>query len=165
MAILTRGSEAPDFSLTDQHGNLVRLSDFRGRWVVLYFYPKDMTPGCTQEACSFRDLHADFAQEGVVVLGISADDVQNHRKFAEKYELPFSLLADTEHAVSEAYGAWRKKQMYGKAFWGVDRITYLIAPDGTVHHVFTKVKPASHADEVLTAIQQAKQQNGSLGAD
>ncbi|MFN3690052.1 MAG: thioredoxin-dependent thiol peroxidase [Fimbriimonadales bacterium] len=165
MAILTRGSKAPDFSLTDQHGNTVRLSDFRGRWVVLYFYPKDMTPGCTQEACSFRDMHPDFEQEGVVVLGVSTDDVHSHRKFADKYELPFSLLADTDHAVSEAYGAWRKKQMYGKVFWGVERMTYLIAPDGVVSHVFTKVKPVSHADEVLTAIRQAKQQEGSLGVD
>jgi peroxiredoxin Q/BCP len=157
MAILTHGSNAPDFNLNDQHGNAIRLSDYRGRWVVLYFYPKDMTPGCTQEACSFRDMHADFEQEGVVVLGVSADDVQSHRKFADKYELPFPLLADVDHTVSEAYGAWRKKAMYGKEFWGVDRITYLIAPDGTEHHVFTKVKPVSHADEVLTAIRQAKQ--------
>jgi peroxiredoxin Q/BCP len=164
MAILTRGSTAPDFSLADQQGNIVRLSDFRGRWVVLYFYPKDMTPGCTQEACSFRDVHPDLQQEGAVVLGVSADDVQSHRKFADKYELPFLLLADTDHAVSEAYGAWRKKHMYGKEFWGVERITYLIAPDGTVSHVFTKVKPAAHGDEVLTAIRQAKQHESS-GAD
>lgn len=156
MAILTNGSIAPDFSLTDQHGNTIRLSDYRGRWVVLYFYPKDMTPGCTQEACSFRDAHADFEQEGIVVLGVSADDVQSHRKFADKYELPFPLLADTEHTVSEAYGAWRKKHMYGKEFWGVDRITYIINPEGAVHHVFTKVKPAQHGDEVLNAIRQAK---------
>ncbi|MDM7460496.1 MAG: thioredoxin-dependent thiol peroxidase [bacterium] len=156
MAILTRGSEAPDFSLVDQHGNVVHLSDYRGRWVALYFYPKDMTPGCTQEACSFRDLHADFEQEGIVVLGVSADDVPSHRTFADKYELPFPLLADTEHVVSAAYGAWRKKHMYGKEFWGVDRITYLIDPNGVVHHVFTKVKPATHGDEVLSAIRQAK---------
>lgn len=156
MAILTHGSKAPDFRLNDQHGDPIRLSDYQGRWVVLYFYPKDMTPGCTQEACSFRDMHADFDQEGVVVLGVSADDVQSHRQFADKYGFPFPLLADVDHTVSEAYGAWRKKQMYGKEFWGVDRITYLIAPDGTVHHVFTKVKPASHADEVLAAIRQAK---------
>jgi len=164
MTILTRGSIAPDFSLADQQGNPVRLSDYRGRWVVLYFYPKDMTPGCTQEACSFRDVYADLAQEGAVVLGVSADDVQSHRKFADKYELPFPLLADTDHTVSEAYGAWRKKHMYGKEFWGVDRMTYLIAPDGTVYHVFTKVKPAAHGDEVLTAIRQAKQDEPS-GAD
>ena len=164
MAILTRGSVAPDFSLVDQQGNTVRLSDYRGRWVVLYFYPKDMTPGCTQEACSFRDVHADLVQEGAVVLGVSADDVQSHRKFADKYELPFPLLADTDHTVSEAYGVWRKKHMYGKEFWGVDRITYLIAPDGRVHQVFTKVKPAAHGDEVLTALRQAKQDESS-GAD
>ncbi|GIV08861.1 MAG: peroxiredoxin [Fimbriimonadales bacterium] len=156
MAILTHGSIAPDFCLTDQHGNTVRLSDYRGRWVVLYFYPKDMTPGCTQEACSFRDLYADFEQEGIVVLGVSADDVQSHRKFADKYELPFPLLADTEHTVSEAYGAWRKKHLYGKEFWGVDRITYIVNPEGAVHHVFAKVKPAAHGDEVLHAIRQAK---------
>ncbi|BCW96045.1 MAG: thioredoxin-dependent thiol peroxidase [Fimbriimonadales bacterium] len=164
MAILTNGSMAPDFSLPDQHGNTVRLSDYRGRWVVLYFYPKDMTPGCTQEACSFRDVHADLVQEGAVVLGVSADDVQSHRKFADKYELPFPLLADTDHTVSDAYGAWRKKHMYGKEFWGVDRITYLIAPDGTVHRAFAKVKPATHGDEVLTALRQAKQDELS-GAD
>ncbi|GIV07902.1 MAG: peroxiredoxin [Fimbriimonadales bacterium] len=164
MAILTHGSKAPEFSLTDQHGNTIRLSDYQGRWVVLYFYPKDMTPGCTQEACSFRDMHAEFDQEGVVVLGVSADDVQSHRQFADKYELPFPLLADVDHTVSEAYGAWRKKHMYGKEFWGVDRITYLIAPDGTVYHVFTKVKPAAHADEVLTAIRQAKH-HGEIGVD
>ncbi|MDW8052203.1 MAG: thioredoxin-dependent thiol peroxidase [Armatimonadota bacterium] len=161
MAVLARGAPAPDFSLPDQHGNLVRLSDFRGRWVVVYFYPKDMTPGCTQEACSFRDLYEDYQQEGIVVLGISADDVESHRKFAEKYGLPFPLLADTEHKVSEAYGAWGKKHLYGKLFWGVERITYVIAPDGTVYHVFTRVKPASHGDEVLTLIRQAKSDEGA----
>jgi peroxiredoxin Q/BCP len=103
-------------------------------------------------------------RRGAVVLGVSADDVQSHRKFTDKYELPFPLLADTDHTVSEAYGAWRKKHMYGKEFWGVERITYLIAPDGTVSHVFTKVKPAAHGDEVLTAIRQAKQHESS-GAD
>ncbi len=156
MATLTAGTPAPDFALQDQNGQTVRLSDFRGRWVVLYFYPKDMTPGCTQEACSFRDSYNDYQAHNIAVLGVSADDTESHRKFAQKYELPFPLLADTDHQVSEAYGAWRQKHLYGKSFWGVDRITYVIDPEGKVYHVYSKVKPASHGDEVLALIQQAR---------
>lgn len=152
MATLVSNQPAPDFTLPDQNGNTVRLSDFRGRWVVLYFYPKDMTPGCTQEACSFRDMYQEFREAGIVVLGVSADDVASHQKFTEKYDLPFPLLADPDHTVSEAYGAWREKSMYGKKFWGVDRITYIIDPNGIVRKVFPKVKPASHGDEVYSAI-------------
>lgn len=148
------GKPAPDFELPDQNGNPVRLSDFLGRWVVLYFYPKDMTPGCTQEACAFRDAYAEFAQRDIIVLGVSADDVRSHQKFAQKYALPFPLLADTAHRVSAAYGAWRAKSMYGKTYWGVARLTVLIDPEGIVRHVFEKVVPQSHPHEVLTVLQR-----------
>ncbi len=153
------GKPAPDFELPDQHGKPVRLSDFRGRWVVLYFYPKDMTPGCTQEACAFRDNFAEFEREGIVVLGVSADSVRSHQKFAEKYGLPFPLLADESHQVSEAYGAWQQKSMYGKTYWGVARITFIIDPSGVVRHVFPKVSPAGHAQEVLAVLRALRDQS------
>lgn len=147
------GKPAPDFALPNQDGQIVRLSDLRGKWVVLYFYPKDMTPGCTQEACAFRDGYAEFEKRGVAVLGISADSVRSHQKFAEKYGLPFPLLADEGHQVCEAYGAWHQKSMYGKTYWGVARITFLIDPKGVVRHVFEKVSPSSHPQEVLAVLE------------
>lgn len=150
------GKPAPDFALPDQNGQTVRLSDLRGKWVVIYFYPKDMTAGCMQEACAFRDGYAEFEKQDVAVLGISADSVRSHQKFAEKYGLPFPLLADEGHQVSEAYGAWRQKSMYGKTYWGVARITFFIDPTGVVRHVFEKVSPRNHPQEVLEVLERLR---------
>src|SRR4051794_12369103 len=123
---------APEFSLPDQHGKEITLSKLRGKPVVLYFYPKDDTPGCTKEACAFRDARADYEKAGAHVLGVSPDDVKSHQKFAAKYELPFTLLADTERSVCEAYGVWKEKNMYGKKSMGVERTTFLIDRDGVI---------------------------------
>ncbi|MDZ7372742.1 MAG: thioredoxin-dependent thiol peroxidase [candidate division KSB1 bacterium] len=143
------GQLAPDFTLPDSDGRLHRLADYRGRKVVLYFYPKDGTPGCTTEACSFRDAYSILQEHGIVVLGVSPDSVSSHRKFAEKHGLPFPLLSDPEHKVIEAYGAWQEKTLYGKRRFGVARTTYLIDEEGRVLRVFTNVKPEGHAEEVL----------------
>ncbi len=143
---------APDFELQADDGSTVRLSDLRGRKVVLYFYPKDDTPGCTIEACEFRDRNQDLAASGAVVLGVSPDTVESHRKFRDKYGLDFRLLADTDHRVAEAYGVWQQKSMYGRKYWGVARTTFLIDEEGRIARVFEKVKPAGHAAEVLEAI-------------
>jgi peroxiredoxin Q/BCP len=151
--MIEAGKKAPAFSLKDQHGKTVKLADFAGKVVVLYFYPKDDTPGCTTEACGFRDEHSKLQKAGAVVLGVSPDDEKRHAKFAAKYELPFSLLADTEHAVAEKYGAWGEKTLYGKKFMGILRSTFLIGTDGKVAKVWPKVKPAGHAEEVLEAIK------------
>ncbi|MCX7606500.1 MAG: thioredoxin-dependent thiol peroxidase [Bacteroidia bacterium] len=146
---LSVGAPAPDFEAPDQSGRMVRLSDFRGKKVVLYFYPKDDTPGCTKEACNLRDHYATLQANGYVVLGVSADDVQSHKKFAEKYSLPFPLLADPDKKIIQAYGAWGKKRMYGKEYEGIQRITYVIDEQGRVAHVITKVKTESHAEQIL----------------
>ena len=143
---------APDFELQADDGSTVRLSDFRGRKLVLFFYPKDDTPGCTIEACEFRDRNQDLAASGAVVLGVSPDTVESHRKFRDKYGLDFRLLADTDHRVAEAYGVWQQKSMYGRKYWGVARTTFLIDEEGRIARVFEKVKPAGHAAEVLEAI-------------
>ncbi len=148
------GDKAPAFSLPADDGRTVRLSELEGRPVVLYFYPKDDTPGCTKEACGFRDAWADVQETGAVVLGISPDGVASHQRFREKYRLPFPLLADTDHAVAAAYGAWGEKSMYGKKYEGILRPTFVIDGAGTVRHVFEKVKPEGHAQDVLAAIQQ-----------
>ncbi|HEX3158471.1 MAG TPA: thioredoxin-dependent thiol peroxidase [Gemmatimonadaceae bacterium] len=139
---------APDFSLLADDGRTVRLSDLRGRPVVLYFYPKDDTSGCTTQACGFRDAFPSFDDAEAVILGVSPDDVKSHVKFKAKYDLPFTLLADTGHTVAEAYGVWKEKSMYGRKYMGVERTTFLIDRDGNVAKVFEKVKPAGHADEV-----------------
>jgi peroxiredoxin Q/BCP len=152
--MLKEGDKAPDFSTTDGHGNPIKLSDFRGKKVVLYFYPKDSTPGCTKEACSFRDAFARFKQRGIEVLGVSLDSEASHRKFADKYELPFSLLADTDRSVSEAYGTYGQKQFMGRKFMGINRMTFLIDEDGKIKKIFGKVKPEGHAEEVLAAFRQ-----------
>ncbi len=147
------GAAAPAFSLPDQDGNTVSLADFAGKWVVLYFYPKDDTPGCTKEACSFRDRHAELQAKGAVVLGVSGDSSASHRKFADKYSLPFPLLADTEHEVARAYGAWGTKKMYGKEYEGMIRSTVVIDPAGKVAKTWPKVKPDGHGDEVLAWLE------------
>jgi len=150
------GTLAPDFALPDQEGKFHRLSDYRGRWVVLYFYPKDDTPGCTKEACGFRDRMGDLQALGAVVLGVSADDVESHKRFAEKYGLNFPLLADPERQAILAYGAWGKKNLYGKVYEGVLRQTFLIDPEGKIVKVWRKVSPEGHAEEVAEALRRAR---------
>jgi peroxiredoxin Q/BCP len=149
------GQPAPDFTLSDQHGQPVTLSTLKGRPVVLYFYPKDDTPGCTKQACAFRDARADYEKAGATVLGVSPDSVASHKKFAAKFELPFTLLADTDQKVCTAYGVWKEKSMYGKTYMGVERTTFVIDKDGTIAKVFPKVKVDGHADAVLEAITGA----------
>ena len=154
MAMLDVGDKAPAFSLEDQSGKTVKLSDFKGKTVVLYFYPKDDTPGCTREACAFRDEHSALRKAGAVVLGVSPDSGVSHAKFAGKYDLPFPLLADTDHAVSEKYGAWGEKSLYGRKFMGINRSTFLIDGSGKVARVWPKVKVDGHVDRVLQAIRE-----------
>ena len=149
--MVREGEAAPDFEARDAEGNKVKLSDLRGQKVVLYFYPKDDTPGCTKEACSFRDSFAEFERRGIRVLGVSLDDERSHRKFADKYKLPFTLLADTDHAVADRYGVYGEKQFAGRKYMGVDRKTFLIDERGRVARVFDKVDVERHADEVLKA--------------
>jgi thioredoxin-dependent peroxiredoxin len=150
---------APDFTLSAIGSDgivkdgQVHLQDLRGKNVVLYFYPKDDTPGCTKEACNFRDANHILQQKGVVVLGISADDVESHQKFADKFSLPFPLLADTETTVSQLYGVWKERNMYGRKFMGVNRETFLIDKDGIVRKIWRKVQPEDHANEVLAAVE------------
>jgi peroxiredoxin Q/BCP len=143
---------APDFTLTDDRGEAVTLSSFRGKPIVLYFYPKDDTPGCTAQARGIRDAYGEFQRAGAVVLGVSPDNESSHAKFREKHELPFTLLADTDHSVSEQYGVWGEKKFAGKSYMGVKRSTFVIDADGTVKTVMHDVKPATHADEVLAAL-------------
>jgi peroxiredoxin Q/BCP len=147
--LIEAGKAAPDFTLQDQHGREHRLKDYRGRWVVLYFYPKDATSGCTTQACQFRDAAAQYAKIGAVVLGVSPDDVKSHERFARKHALPFSLLADPDRKVCTRYGVWQEKSMYGRKYMGVVRTTYLIDPEGKVAHRWDKVKVAGHDQEVL----------------
>ena len=150
--MLAAGDPAPDFALTADDGSTVRLSDLRGRNVVLFFYPRDDTPGCTIEAQEFRDAHPRFEAIDTVVLGISPDGVRSHQKFKQKFGLPYRLLADEEHRIAEAYDVWREKSMYGRKFMGIERSTFVIAKDGTIAHAFRKVKPEGHADEVGEAV-------------
>jgi len=143
---------APDFSLSDETGTVRKLSDYRGKNVILYFYPKDDTPGCTTEACNFRDDYSNYDKAGVTILGVSPDSVASHVKFKQKYHLPFTLLADENHAIAEVYDVWKLKKQYGREYWGIARTTYLISPDGMIRKVFANVKPAEHSAEVLAAI-------------
>jgi peroxiredoxin Q/BCP len=143
------GSAAPDFTLSDQDGNPVSLSSLRGKPVVLYFYPKADTPGCTTQACGVRDHRAAYADAGAVVLGVSPDPVAKVKRFHDKYELGFSLLADPDHAVAERYGVWVEKSMYGRKYWGVQRATFILDEAGVVRHVIPKASPKTHDDEVL----------------
>jgi peroxiredoxin Q/BCP len=156
-AMLKVGAKAPAFSLKDTNGSTVKLSDFKGQKVVLYFYPKDDTPGCTKEACGFRDEFAQLKKRGAALLGVSADSQKAHQKFTEKYALPFTLLSDPEHEMIEKYGAWQEKSLYGRKYMGIARITYIIDETGKIAHVFAKVKPETHAQEVLNAIDALKQ--------
>jgi len=147
------GIPAPDFSLTDETGTARSLSEFRGHPVVLYFYPKDDTPGCTTEACNFRDDYSDYSKAGVTILGVSPDSSSSHAKFKAKYGLPFTLLADTEHKVCELYNVWGLKKNYGREYMGVFRTTYLIDEHGKIVHVFENVKPAGHSTEILAELK------------
>ncbi len=149
--MLEAGNTAPAFTAIDGNGGTVRLKDFRGRKVVLYFYPKDDTPGCTKEACSFRDAFAEFQKRDIEILGVSINGEASHKKFAAKYELPFTLLADPEHVISDAYGVYGEKKFMGRTYMGVKRITFLIDEKGKIRKVFEKVKPEEHATEVLEA--------------
>ena len=151
--MIAEGEQAPDFELESDSGERVRLSSLRGRPVVLYFYPKDDTPGCTTEACEFRDAYDEYRRRGIEILGISPDAVASHEKFKTTHELPFTLLADPDHEVAAAYGAWGEKTTYGKTRLGIKRSTFVIAPDGTVAKVWKSVKPAGHALDVLEAMQ------------
>ena len=153
--MIEQGDPAPDFELPDQDGNPVKLSDLRGRPVVVYFYPKADTPGCTTQACGVRDHRADYAKVGSVVLGISPDPVKKVKKFHEKYDLDFALLADEGHVVADAYGVWAEKSMYGKKYFGNERTTFVIDADGKVAEVLRKVKPAEHDALVLAALEKA----------
>ncbi len=152
MVTLSPGDLAPDFSLLDTYGNSVTLSDLQGKWVVLYFYPRDNTPGCTKEACAFRDIYADFQGFNAVILGVSLDDEKSHAKFTQKYELPFPLLCDRDATVATAYGSYGLKKFMGKEFMGVMRHSFVINPEGRIERIYRKVKPEPHAAEVLAEL-------------
>jgi thioredoxin-dependent peroxiredoxin len=152
--MLQAGEQAPDFELPDQSGEPLRLSDLRGQTVVLYFYPRADTPGCTIQACGVRDRRTDYERAGVRVLGVSPDPVEEVANFADKFDLEFTLLADSDHAVADAYGTWGEKSMYGKTYWGVQRATFLIDAEGRVARVFPKVSPKTHDDVVLEALAE-----------
>jgi peroxiredoxin Q/BCP len=150
--VVEEGQEAPDFELASDAGQRVRLSQFRGQPVVLYFYPKDDTPGCTAQACGIRDSYDDFEQRGAVVLGVSPDEESSHVKFKQKYGLPFTLLADRDHEVAEQYGVWGERKYMGKTYMGVERSTFVIDEDGRIAKVMRRVKPDTHAERVLEAL-------------
>jgi thioredoxin-dependent peroxiredoxin len=151
---MTEGDKAPDFELQDQDGNSVELSDHAGETVVLYFYPRADTPGCTTQACGIRDRRADYESAGAVVLGVSPDEPAALRRFADKHDLDFTLLADPDHSVAEAYGVWVEKSMYGKKYMGIQRATFIIGPDGKVAKAFPKVSPKTHDDVILAALAE-----------
>jgi thioredoxin-dependent peroxiredoxin len=150
---LKEGDKAPDFSVLDNTGASVSLKDFKGKPVVLYFYPKDDTPGCTKEACAFRDVYADFKKAGAVVLGVSTDPVKSHQKFVDKFSLPFQLLSDDEKKIVGAYGVWGEKSFMGRKYMGTHRVTFLIDRTGRIARIWPEVKPEQHAAEVLEAIK------------
>ena len=153
---LKEKTKAPDFSLFDETGRKRKLSEFQGKPIVLYFYPKDDTPGCTTEACNFRDDYSAYNEAGVEIIGISPDSQKSHQKFKQKYNIPFSLLADTEHVVCELFGVWALKKMMGREYYGVNRTTFIIDKDGNIVKVFEGVKPADHSKEVLEEIDKLK---------
>lgn len=147
-------SQAPDFSLPDQDGVVRSLRAFSGSWLLLYFYPKDDTPGCTTEACTIRDAYAEFKKRGILVLGVSADNAKSHKKFADKFTLPFLLLADEEKSMVNAYGVWAKKKFMGREYFGILRTSFLISPDGKIAKIYENVKPTDHASEVLADVER-----------
>lgn len=153
---ISSGIPAPEFSLPDENGVVRSLSEFKGQPVLLYFYPKDDTPGCTTEACNFRDDYSQYTEAGITILGVSPDTSKSHAKFKSKYGLPFTLLADSEHKVCELYGVWGTKKNYGKEYQGVFRTTFLIDENGKIIHVFNSVKPAEHSAEVLTQFKASR---------
>jgi len=153
--VLEVGKKGPDFKLPDENGQTRRLSGYQGNYVLLYFYPKDDTPGCTTEACNFRDDYSLYENANVTILGVSPDSPESHAKFKNKYNLPFTLLADEEHRVCEMYGTWGPKKIFGKEYAGVHRTTFLIDPEGRIQEVYKKVSPAKHSSEVLAAIEDA----------
>jgi len=158
--MLKIGKKAPVFNLLDQDGNKRTLKEFAGRWLIIYFYPKDDTPGCTVEACAIADIFNDFKRQGTEVLGVSKDTPKSHAKFAAKYNLPFTLLSDPEMTMIAKYGAFKEKKMFGKPVRGTERISYLVDPEGKIAAVFPKVDPANHALELLAAVKQAKKEFG-----
>jgi peroxiredoxin Q/BCP len=149
---LKEGDKAPEFSANTSGGGQISLADYKGKNVILYFYPRDDTPGCTKEACAFRDGFADFKKKDAVVLGVSPDSVKSHDKFAEKFKLPFTLLADEDHKIAESYGVWGEKSFMGRKYMGVNRVTFLIGPDAKIKKIWPAVKPDEHAEEVLAAL-------------
>ena len=155
---LQKGVQAPEFTLPDQEGNEHNLTQYRGQWVVVYFYPKDDTPGCTKEACSFRDNFEALKERGIVILGISKDSVTSHQKFTQKYDLNFTLLSDESKKVIQSYEAWGKKKIMGREYDGTFRITYVIDPEGIIRKVYEQVKPEEHAEEILRDITQMSQE-------
>jgi peroxiredoxin Q/BCP len=156
MSIPEVGEQAPEFALPDESGTIHRLADQHGRWTILYVYPKDDTPGCTVEACEFRDTNETIVERGADVWGVSPQGAASKRAFREKFGLPFTLLADEKHEVAEAYGSWVEKHNYGKTYWGTARTTFLIGPDGRIARTWPKVKPEGHARDVLTALDEAQ---------
>ncbi len=150
--MIAEGDPAPELTLTSDSGETLSLSDYRGKTLVLYFYPKDDTPGCTTEACEFRDAYDRFREQGVEVVGVSPDGAESHRRFREKYELPFPLLADPEHAAAEAFGVWVERKNYGRTYMGILRSTFVIGPDGTVVRALRGIKPAGHATKLLEQV-------------
>ncbi len=156
MNLLPVGTKAPDFTVKDQNGNTVSLANYRGKKIILYFYPKDSTPGCTKEACGFRDHFQSLQNLNVEILGVSTDSEKSHKSFIQKQNLPFTLLADTDKQLVNSYGVWGEKTLYGKKYMGIHRITYLIDENGMVAAVFNKVKPETHAQELLNFLQEDK---------
>lgn len=152
--MLEVGTKAPDFTLQDQDGKDVSLSDFKGKKVILYFYPKDNTSGCTKQACAFKELYPDFMEKDAIVLGVSKDSVASHKKFQEKYELPFELLSDPDHKVIEQYDVWKEKSMYGKKYMGIVRSTYLIDEEGNIEKALEKVKPQQNPEQMLKLVEE-----------
>ena len=150
--MLKAGKKAPSFTLPDGDKKKISLSDFKGKKVVLYFYPKDMTSGCTQEACDFRDAFPDFQKLKAVILGVSIDSPESHKKFSDKYELPFTLLSDADKKVVQKYGVWKEKSMYGRKYMGIERTTFIIDGEGVIRNIFQKVKVSGHADEVMKSL-------------
>jgi len=157
MTELKTGEKAPDFCLPDQNGKEICLKDFKGKWVILYFYPKDNTSGCTREAMGFTEAKKEFEELGAVIIGVSPDSVKSHKNFEQKKGLKIILLSDTEHKVLEAYGAWQLKKMYGREYYGVVRSTFLIDPDGIIRHIWKKVKVAGHVEAVKEKLKELKE--------